>query len=936
VRLGAYAIVEPVGRGGAGTVYRGRAPDGADVAVKVVTAPTRPGALGRFGRERRLLADLGRDAGFVPVLDEGEGPQGPFLVMPFLPGGTLEDRLRREGRLDVDAAVDLARTLGQALGRAHARGVVHRDLKPANVLFDGDGRPLVADLGLAKHFGGGRAGLSQSLSRTGEARGTVGYMPPEQLADAKSVGPAADVFALAAVLYECLAGAPALSGGTPLEVMEAAAAHRIRPLRERRPGLPAWLVDAVHAGLAADPARRPPDGAAFAARLTAPAAGPPRSALVAAGVLLAGAATAAGVVLFAGPGDAGAPPPAGGAARGGEPGPGLPEVCAGFRRTARTRLASVWGEHRAKQPGLVLDVAVDLDRRRLASVGGAGAVFVWAAADGRELGSYAGARRPVAVTFAAAGERLVAGEADGRLRQWDVASGRRLTPLRRHPATVEALIGLPEGRVASGDAEGTVLVHDLTGARAEPLRLDGHAGEVVGLATTPGGDLVSAGADGALVGWDLAAGAERWRREGPEGLRALAAGPPAEAAALALGVSTAEVWGLAGPERRRELPAAPSAFAGALLDGARALLVGLDGTWTLAEPGRAPVRVREGDGVLAARNLAVDVAPVPGGAVASAYHRLEAWDVGPDAVAPRWPPRRGHDAPVTGLVVAADGATVFACDTDGVVRAWEVGPGRDRVVPGREGRPTDAYRLAAGPDGRLALASTGGVELLDPAPGEAATVVARPRGRVDRIADLAWAPSGDAVFVARERGVVEEWTLAGERVATRLASPERLRAVAVLERPEGRRTLVAGGDALLLQLVALSPAEPPGAVTPAAAPTEAPVASLAPAGLDRLLVGRADGVVEVWTFGAGAPPNTRLRHGPERVEHLAVRGDLAASGAGGAVALWDLARGVEVDRIDLASSTDRVASLALDPGAEHLYVGTARGVILRFALDLSD
>src|SRR5205814_777632 len=104
-------------------------------------------------------------------------------------------------------------------GRAHRLGLVHRDLKPENVLFGVDGEPLVADLGLAKHFDAAR---SAALSETGQFRGTAGYMAPEQMRDSKGVGPPADVFALGAVLHECLAGTPAFRGATLLEVISAA------------------------------------------------------------------------------------------------------------------------------------------------------------------------------------------------------------------------------------------------------------------------------------------------------------------------------------------------------------------------------------------------------------------------------------------------------------------------------------------------------------------------------------------------------------------------------------------------------------------------------------------------------------------------------------------------------------------------------------------
>src|SRR5262245_49828482 len=148
MNIGPYEILGELGRGGAGAVFRARRPDRTEVAVKVLHAV--PGgksgepAFARFERERRLLGELAREGGFVPLLDAGEGPRGPWLVMPLLEGGTLRGRLADGGSLPTAEAVALVRALALAMGRAHARGIVHRDLKPENVLFDREGRPHVA------------------------------------------------------------------------------------------------------------------------------------------------------------------------------------------------------------------------------------------------------------------------------------------------------------------------------------------------------------------------------------------------------------------------------------------------------------------------------------------------------------------------------------------------------------------------------------------------------------------------------------------------------------------------------------------------------------------------------------------------------------------------------------------------------------------------
>ena len=300
MRIGPYEVLGELGRGGMGIVYRVQAPDGREAALKVL-ARTEPQAFARFERERRLLASLGEAEGFVGLLDAGSSPEGVWLVMRFVPGGTLRSRLER-GALGVAETVALGIELARALGAAHERGIVHRDVKPENVLFSAGGRALLSDLGLAKHFDPLAQGASQSvhLTRSGVLTGTAGYMAPEQIEDARSAGPAADVFALGAVLYECLAGRPAFEGATALELMVSVTSGRLAPIGQ--PDVPAWLERVVRRALARSPGERFPDGARLAQALAhgaeARKAAPRRSLLplvlgaVAGGGLLAAVALA--------------------------------------------------------------------------------------------------------------------------------------------------------------------------------------------------------------------------------------------------------------------------------------------------------------------------------------------------------------------------------------------------------------------------------------------------------------------------------------------------------------------------------------------------------------------------------------------------------------------------------------------------------------------
>ncbi|MBI3726244.1 protein kinase [bacterium] len=290
MKLGPYEVLGEIGRGGMGVVLHARGPDGREVAVKVLKRAEKKHAVPRFDRERRLLDLLGEEAGFVPLLDSGEAPEGPYIVMPLLRGGTLRGRLGR-GQLPVEETLALGIALALALGRAHARGIVHRDLKPENVIFREDGRPFVADLGLAKHFVRDVAGASASVSltRAGDTRGTAGYMPYEQVADSKSAGPRADVFALGAMLHECLTGAPAFEGQSVAELIVKIDKGKVSSLRDERPEVPAWFARAIERALSRDPAARFEDGNAFARALARGSVRTPRAlvlALVAASLVL--------------------------------------------------------------------------------------------------------------------------------------------------------------------------------------------------------------------------------------------------------------------------------------------------------------------------------------------------------------------------------------------------------------------------------------------------------------------------------------------------------------------------------------------------------------------------------------------------------------------------------------------------------------------------
>jgi tRNA A-37 threonylcarbamoyl transferase component Bud32/tetratricopeptide (TPR) repeat protein len=311
-----YAILETLGRGGMGVVYKAR-----DARLRRLVAlktfePGRlpwPREIARFRTEAEAVARL-QHPNVVQIFEIGERDGLPFLALELATGGTLADRLRQFS-FTPRAAAELLETLARAVQHAHAAGIVHRDLKPANVLFAADGTPKLTDFGLAKVL---EDDVARDATRTGEPVGTPRYMSPEQAAGQNDrVGPATDVYALGTLLYECLTGqVPFVAPGV------ADTLHRIRfeePVSPRRlqPAVPRDLATICLHCLHKEPQRRYPtaseladdlrrflDGRAVRAR-PVPAweravkwcrRKPAHAALVAVGVLLlVAAATGAGI-----------------------------------------------------------------------------------------------------------------------------------------------------------------------------------------------------------------------------------------------------------------------------------------------------------------------------------------------------------------------------------------------------------------------------------------------------------------------------------------------------------------------------------------------------------------------------------------------------------------------------------------------------------------
>ena len=213
---GDYDLLEELGRGGMGVVYKARH-RGLDriVALKVLRHGDSAHAveLVRFRQEAQSAARLDHP-NVVPVYEVGERDGQPFFTMQYVPGETLADRLA-DGPLPAREAARLLLPVCDAIHVAHQQGVLHRDLKPSNILIDAAGRPMVTDFGLAK-----RVEEGNSLTHTGAILGTPTHMAPEQAAGSRGqVGPTTDVYSLGTILYQMLTGRPPFQGSSPMETV---------------------------------------------------------------------------------------------------------------------------------------------------------------------------------------------------------------------------------------------------------------------------------------------------------------------------------------------------------------------------------------------------------------------------------------------------------------------------------------------------------------------------------------------------------------------------------------------------------------------------------------------------------------------------------------------------------------------------------------------
>jgi WD40 repeat protein len=641
-----YEIEGVLGRGGMGVVYQARDLSLArTVALKLILAGGHAGEeeRRRFKAEAEAVARL-QHPNIVQIHAVGEHEGRQFCALEYVGGGSLAQRLA-SGSLPPAEAAALVETLARAVGLAHCRQIVHRDLKPANVLLTADGVPKVADFGLAR-----RLDADGQQTQTGAAVGTPSYMAPEQAHGA--AGPAADVYALGAILYECLTGRPPFKGSTAVETLDMV--RREGPVAPRllNPNVPRDLETVCLACLRKEPARRYPSAEALAEDLGRWRAGRPIAARPVGRLeratlwarrnpAVAGLLAAVAVSMLLGTSAA---------------------TFFGIRATHKADLAE---QERQRADGEAR-TNKDLAAKELA-----------ARLDAEAKGKLAGEKAEEARFEAArAGNALHANQLRQALRAWQ----------ENDLARVERALAEIEGPFR--EALEARFLRQVSRRRMRSLSVNQSNAGMFELAISGDGKRIFAATgwgrgSGEVKVWDAETGREQFAFKGHAGwVRCVSLSGDGTRAVSGGNDRTVMVWDADTGKERRTF----ERHAGVVV----ALALSGDGRWVVSADSARAVKLWEADtgkeklSFVPHRGGVVGVAIdrdggriVTAGAEQATPDEIKVWDT---ATGKEKFSLRGHTAAINRLTMSADGRRIVSGDADGVVRVWDAQAGKELFV----------------------------------------------------------------------------------------------------------------------------------------------------------------------------------------------------------------------------------------------------------------